>query len=114
MNAKKMKKNMELSAEEIALEKEIEAGEWVETSATLKREIGASVKDSVSRKNREARVNIRMTSETLELIQALAAQEGIGYQTLMGSVLHKYAHGLFIGIEDVKQVMASLGLKKRT
>ena len=112
MNAKKIKKALELTPEEMAFEREIEAGEWTVAPATLKREIIASAKDSTSRKNREARVNIRMTSETLELIQELAAQEGIGYQTLMGSVLHKYAHGRFISTDEVKKVVKSLGLKK--
>jgi predicted DNA binding CopG/RHH family protein len=113
MNAKKLKKIPQLSAEELALEKEIESGDWTDVPAKLKRGIIASAKDRVASKtNREARVNIRMTSETLELIQKLAAQEGIGYQTLMGSILHKYAHGLFIGTDEVKKVLASLGLKK--
>lgn len=111
MNAKKIKRNLALTPEELALEKEIEAGEWTEAPASLKREIVARVKENL-KANREARVNIRMTSETLELIQKMAAQEGIGYQTLMGSILHKYAHGLFIGTEDVKKVIASMGLKK--
>lgn len=111
MNAKKLKKNLNLTPEEIAMEKEIEAGEWTESPSTLKRKILASVNEK-AKKNREARVNIRMTPETLELIQKIAAQEGVGYQTLMGSILHKYAHGLFISTEDVKKVMSSMGLKK--
>ncbi len=111
MNAKKLKKNLNLNPEEIALEKEIEDGQWTDAPAALKREIVASVKEKI-KKNREARVNIRMTPETLELIQKIAAQEGIGYQTLMGSILHKYAHGLFISTEEVKKVMSSMGLKK--
>lgn len=108
----RIKKSPKLTPDEVALENEIEADEWTEAPASLKHEIVASVKSNVSRKNREARVNIRMTSETLELIQQLAEQEGIGYQTLMGSILHKYAHGLFISTDDVKKVVASLGFKK--
>lgn len=112
MNARKIKKNMNLTPDEIAFEKEIEAGQWTEASKDLKRKIVASAKNSVARKNREARVNIRMTSETLELIQDLAEQEGVGYQTLMGSVIHKYAHGLFVSTNDLKKVVTSMGLKK--
>lgn len=112
MNAKKIKRTLALTPEELSLEKEIGAGEWTEAPTSLKREIIANLQESVAKRNREARVNIRMTPETLELIQKMAAKEGIGYQTLMGSVLHKYAHGLFIGIEDVKKVVTSLNLKK--
>jgi predicted DNA binding CopG/RHH family protein len=42
-------------------------------------------------KNR--RVNIRMSSVDLADIQARAAEEGLPYQTLMASVLHKFATG---------------------
>ena len=43
------------------------------------------------RKNR--RVNIRISAMDLEGLQAKAAQEGLPYQTLMASILHKYASG---------------------
>ena len=42
-------------------------------------------------KNR--RVNIRMSTLDLADIQARAAEEGMPYQTLMASVLHKFATG---------------------
>ena len=46
---------------------------------------------NTARKDR--RVNIRISSQDLELLQARALREGIPYQTLMASVLHKYVHG---------------------
>ena len=42
-------------------------------------------------KNR--RVNIRISAMDLEGLQAKAAEEGMPYQTLMASVLHKYVSG---------------------
>jgi predicted DNA binding CopG/RHH family protein len=42
------------------------------------------------------RVNIRMSAMTLEGMQARAAEEGLPYQTLMASVLHKYASGRLV------------------
>ena len=43
------------------------------------------------RKNRK--INIRISENDLSAIQRRAAREGIPYQTLIGSVLHKYASG---------------------
>ena len=43
------------------------------------------------RKNRK--INIRLTENDLTAIQRRAAREGIPYQTLIGSVLHKYVNG---------------------
>lgn len=45
-------------------------------------------------KNR--RVNIRISAMDLEGLQAKAAAEGLPYQTLMASVLHKYVSGRLV------------------
>lgn len=44
-------------------------------------------------KNR--RVNIRLSSPDLMDVQARAAEEGVPYQTLIASVLHKFVTGRF-------------------
>ncbi len=46
---------------------------------------------------KDKRVNIRISSQDLELLQARALREGIPYQTLMSSILHKYVHGALGG-----------------
>ena len=42
---------------------------------------------------KDRRVNIRLSSIDLQDIQARALQEGMPYQTLIASVLHKYVTG---------------------
>lgn len=42
---------------------------------------------------KDKRVNIRLTSADLQGLQARALREGMPYQTLMASVLHKYVTG---------------------
>ncbi len=43
------------------------------------------------KKNRN--INIRITENDLESIKLRAAREGMPYQTLIGSIIHKYASG---------------------
>ncbi len=45
---------------------------------------------------KDARINIRLSSRDLRAIQARALKEGIPYQTLISSVLHKFADGQLI------------------
>ncbi len=40
--------------------------------------------------SKDNRVNIRLSEKDLEDIEIRAMEEGIPYQTLMGSILHKY------------------------
>ena len=42
---------------------------------------------------KDKRVNIRLSSGDLSDIQIRALQEGVPYQTLIASVLHKYVTG---------------------
>ena len=45
---------------------------------------------------KEKRVKIRLSAPDLMDIQARALEEGIPYQTLIASVLHKYVSGRFV------------------
>ncbi len=42
---------------------------------------------------KDARINIRLSSKDLRAIQSKALKEGMPYQTLIGSLIHKYASG---------------------
>ena len=45
---------------------------------------------------KDKRINIRMTELDLELLQERALIEGLPYQTLIPSVLHKYVTGRLV------------------
>ncbi|MEK7407160.1 MAG: antitoxin [Acidobacteriota bacterium] len=42
---------------------------------------------------KDRRVNIRISSKDLEAIRKRALEEGLPYQTLISSLLHKYVSG---------------------
>lgn len=42
---------------------------------------------------KDARINIRLSSKDLRGLQKKALSEGIPYQTLIASILHKYVEG---------------------
>ena len=45
---------------------------------------------------KDRRVNIRISTKDLEAIQNRAMEEGIPYQTLIASLLHKYVSGRLV------------------
>jgi predicted DNA binding CopG/RHH family protein len=45
---------------------------------------------------KDARVNIRISSKDLDKLKTRALEEGIPYQTLIASVLHKYVTGRLV------------------
>jgi len=81
-----------LDKEEKEFLSSVERGEWRSTRPTqaeLRRY--AKYARATLRKNR--RINIRLPQNDLEALQGRALQEGIPYQTLISSLLHKYVTG---------------------
>ena len=79
-----------LDEEEKDLISSFEAGEWKSVSAVERNRIDASL-GLGSRK--DARVNIRLSGQDLTALQMRAAREGLPYQTLLASLVHKYVTG---------------------
>jgi predicted DNA binding CopG/RHH family protein len=59
------------------------------------------------------RVNIRISSLDLERLQARAAEEGVPYQTLMASVLHKFGSGRLVETQRRITTRSSRTARKR-
>ena len=62
-------------------------------------------------KNR--RVNIRISAQDLERLQARAAEEGLPDQTLMASVLHKYVSLRLVVASDIAAPRPKRAARKR-
>lgn len=88
-------KNPKLDKEERDLLQSVEAGEW-ESVPELEEEILRHREYARNTLKKDRRVNIRISSRDLDDLQALAIEEGMPYQTLMASVLHKYVSGTLI------------------
>ncbi len=89
-----------LDRKEKELLESVERGEW-KSIRKLESERGRyqTYAESTFKKNR--RVNIRISEKDLEAIQKRALEEGIPYQTLISSLLHKYASGRLIDKEGL-------------
>ena len=83
---------MKLDADEREILDSVERGEW----RSAKGAKGASSRYARYAKatfRKDRRLNIRISSKDLEAIQKRALEEGLPYQTLISSLLHKYASG---------------------
>jgi predicted DNA binding CopG/RHH family protein len=59
----------------------------------LKRELKRHREIASSTFKKDARINIRISSKDLRELQKRAVEEGLPYQTLIASILHKFAEG---------------------
>ena len=88
----KKKPVFKLDKEEQALSDSFDKGEW-KSVRTLAKDKEKAKKASSNYQKKDARINIRLSTTDLEQIKQRAAYEGLPYQTLIASILHKYAAG---------------------
>jgi len=89
-----MKKTV-LDVEEKDIVESYERGEW-RPIKNPKAEIKKLREYAKNTLQKDKRINIRMSSKDLDQVQVIAAQEGIPYQTLISSIIHKYVAGYLI------------------
>ena len=82
-----------LDEEEKKILDSYERGEW-RSVKNAKQEIKKLSEYAKRTMQKDQRINIRMSSKDLNQIKVIAAQEGIPYQTLISSVIHKYVAGM--------------------
>lgn len=81
-------KYFELDKEEKELLEEIERGEWapVKNQSKAKKEAMEAARNTL---NKTRNINLRLSERDLHKLKAKAVREGIPYQTLASSILHK-------------------------
>lgn len=85
--------DLQLDAEELALLAAYENDEWQTVNHVQEqKEQYRTYARAAFRKDK--RVNIRISEQDLFALQKRAIREGIPYQTLISSVLHKYVTGI--------------------
>jgi predicted DNA binding CopG/RHH family protein len=84
-----------LNAEEREILERFKRGTLLSTP-DAEREIDAARRAARNTFNKTRRVNLRMTERDFNLAHAKAREEGIPYQTLLSSVIHKYLSGRLV------------------
>ena len=86
---------MKVTKEEKELTKSLEKGEW-RTIPNLKEEIKRSKAYARATIIKDRRMNIRIAKKDLDSLKVKAIEEGIPYQTLVSSIIHKFLSGRLV------------------
>lgn len=81
---------IKLDVDEKELLDSFERGEW-KSVENLDEELKKAKQAAASFMRKDKRINIRLCSSDLGRLKRLAAREGLPYQTLISSILHRYA-----------------------
>lgn len=100
-----MRKKAELNKFEKEIEKNILNYRTI--SSEKRNKIGEIIKKANERKN----ISLRVNSQDLELLKLRAEKEGVPYQTLISSVLHKFITDRLIEQENLIKSIQLLKFK---
>ena len=81
-----------LDKEESDLMKSLENDKW-QSVKDLKQQKRAAVEAARNTLKKDKRINLRLSQKDYHEIQIKAVEEGIPYQTLISSIIHKYLNG---------------------
>ncbi len=82
------------------------AEQFIPLSDTEKNEVETIINAANKTKN----INIRISAYDIEKVKQLSTEEGIPYQTLISSVIHKYITGKLV---DEKAILKSMELLRQ-
>lgn len=85
---------MKLDNEEENLLESFEKGEWKSIKGFEKKKAEYQ-KIAMNTAERNKRINIRLSEKDLANLKAKSLEEGIPYQALVSSIIHKYISGKF-------------------
>ncbi|MFN0190800.1 MAG: BrnA antitoxin family protein [Aestuariivirga sp.] len=87
-------KPLHLDDEERKLEDALERGEYEEVMS--REEAQADWNAVLANSRRKVPITVRLSDEVIDKLKVKAIQEGMPYQTLLSSVLHKYVTGRLV------------------
>lgn len=92
------KKNIDIESYEQDILNDLDKGEFV--SVKNAKEIMHLAQQAASNYiKRDNRVNVRISGADLNMIKQVAVEEGLPYQTLLASIIHKFVSGRLINKE---------------
>ncbi|MCD4655486.1 antitoxin [bacterium] len=92
---------MKLTKKEKEILDSVERGEWKQIPH-YKSETKRYQESARATLRKDKRVNIRMTERDLIRFKKKALEDGLPYQTMISSILHKYINGRFTEHHDIK------------
>jgi predicted DNA binding CopG/RHH family protein len=99
-----------LDEEEKELMESFDRGEWKplegKALADMQAELSEAARNTLAEPgNKTERMNIRMTTRDMAALKRAAEREGLPYQSLVTSILHKFTEGRLVDIEEAKKIL---------
>ena len=96
------KKRYDLEKDEKEILKDFENDKFTSVD-NLDEELKLAKQAATNFMKRDSRINIRISAADLNMVRRIAVQEGLPYQTLLASVIHKFVTGRLVNKESASR-----------
>ena len=96
------KKHYNVEEDEKKILDDFEKGAFVSVD-NLNEELSLAKQAANNFMKRDSRINIRISGADLNMVRKIAVQEGLPYQTLLASVIHKFVTGRLVDKGNASQ-----------
>ncbi|MCX7121385.1 MAG: hypothetical protein NTZ67_06385 [Gammaproteobacteria bacterium] len=90
-------KNINLDAHEKEIVEEFEKGNFFSVS-DVDEQMQLAKQAAKNYVKRDSRVNVRISTADLNKVRKIADEEGLPYQTLLSSIIHKFISGRLVDV----------------
>lgn len=63
------------------------------------------------KEKKQAKFTARLTETDLNHLKIIANKKGVGYQTLLGQIIHDYVSGQLVDVAEIRKLFPGLKLK---
>ena len=104
MNPVRKMEDTKLDAEEKEIEDNLDISKRLppKKRAQELKKLKAAAKNYLQKRSKEKRISVKVFANDLVHLKEIAEQEGLPYQTLVTSILHKFSTGRLVPIEQVR------------
>jgi len=98
---KSKSKKKVLSAKQV----EASAESWVKVGAKDMGRVNAVFNEAMAKEKKEAKFTARLNQSDFDDLKSIANEFGLGYQTLLGVIVHRYVTGKLVDVDEIKKIL---------
>jgi predicted DNA binding CopG/RHH family protein len=103
-------RSKKLNDEEEFMERKIDSSKMVRVRGRVPTRSEAV---ELAKGKKEARFTARVSREDFDSFKLISEKKGLGYQTLLGSIIHLYVLGRLVDVEEIKKVIPKLKVNSK-
>jgi predicted DNA binding CopG/RHH family protein len=99
-----MKRRKKLTAKQV----EASAESWIDMPEKELDHVNSVFDEAMAKEKKEAKFTARLSQNDFDGLKSIASDFGMGYQTLLGVIIHKYVAGKLVDVDEIRKLFPKI------